>query len=62
VEPRGIGYLFYGIYTLGGGQFTISDNIVEITSTTNSIAVGTLGCFDLGVCSLYGIINASTGG
>jgi hypothetical protein len=21
-----------------------------------------LGCFDLGVCSLYGIINASTGG
>lgn len=57
-----VGYVFHGINTAGGGQFTVADNTIGSTSTANSIAIGTLGVTTSGVCTLNGIYNLATGG
>ncbi|WPR71439.1 hypothetical protein SLW70_16110 [Flavobacterium sp. NG2] len=55
-----IGYTFHGIYTLGGGQFTIAANLIGSETIPNSITIGTEG-LTTSVCTLNGIVNASTG-
>ena len=54
------GYTFYGIRTIGSGACTVSSNKIGSYNTANSIQIGgTLT--GTGVCTFYGIHNASTG-
>jgi autotransporter-associated beta strand protein len=54
------GYTFYGIRTIGSGACTISANKIGSYNTANSIQLGG-ALTGTGVCTFYGIHNASTG-
>jgi hypothetical protein len=56
------GYGFYGINTVGTlGDFVIANNTIGSATVAHSIAMGTSGVTASGVCTFYGITNASTG-
>lgn len=54
------GYTFYGIRTIGSGACTMSANKIGSYNTANSIQIGG-SATGTGVCTFYGIHNASTG-
>ena len=57
-----IGYTLNGIATAGtGGNFSITENIIGSTTTSNSISIGTEGLTTTPVCTFNGINNAATG-
>ncbi len=56
------GYSFYGINTAGTlGNFVIDNNTIGSTTVAHSIVMGTSGVTASGICSFYGISNASSG-